>query len=85
LYRQTDPQDMRAPAQKLDPAIVRAKYPVSDRLPGWFFRVNEESPGHYVAEGTDLWGRTVSVSSGEDALERAVEAAREVESQVRPA
>jgi hypothetical protein len=73
---------MRTPARKLDPEIVRAKYPLSDRLPGWFFRVSEESPGHYVAEGTDLSGRTVSISSGEDALERAVDAARDVESQV---
>ena len=76
---------MRAPARKLDPDIVRAKYPLSDRLPGWFFRVDEESPGHYVAKGTDLWGRTVSISSSEDALERAIDAARNVESQVDPA
>ena len=36
---------------------------------GWFFRLNEVSPSHYVAEGVDLYGRTVSQSGSDpDAL-----------------
>ena len=75
---------MRAPIRRSDPEDVRRRYPLADLLPGWFFRFDEESPGHYLAEGTDLWGRLVSVSGGEDAIDRAVAAAQEVESQGRP-
>ena len=45
---------------KKNEADVRAVYPIADLLPGWFFRVRETSNGAYLAEGTDLWGHTVS-------------------------
>lgn len=67
---------MKQPVHKRTEAEVHQRYPLADRLPGWFFRVEESSPGHFVAEGTDLWGRVVSISGGDDALARAVEAAR---------
>jgi len=67
---------MRTPIGKLDEALVCRRYPLAHLLPGWYFRLEEESPGHYVAEGMDLWGRLVSISGGEDVLTQAVESAR---------
>jgi hypothetical protein len=51
---------MRIPVQKLDEAVVRSRYPISDRAPGWYFRISEQSAGVWRVEGTDLWGRAVS-------------------------
>jgi hypothetical protein len=43
-----------------DEKRLRRTYPIDDRVAGWFFRVDEVSAGVYVAEGVDLYGRTVS-------------------------
>lgn len=51
---------------------------MTDSVPGWHFVVQEVSAGHHVAEGRDAEGRSVSVSGGDDALEKAVEHARSV-------
>jgi hypothetical protein len=29
--------------------------PIADRIPNWFFRVDERSAGAWQAEGIDLW------------------------------
>lgn len=57
---------MKALVTSRDPDATRAEYPLDGLVEGWFFRVNEVSPCHYLAEGTDLWGRVVS-ASGDDA------------------
>ena len=36
------------------------KYPIADLLNGWFFKCWESSNGHYIAEGSDQYGRIVS-------------------------
>jgi hypothetical protein len=51
---------MKTPIEKLSEEAVRCQFPVTSRVPGWFFRVNEVSAGVYRVEGTDLWGRQVS-------------------------
>jgi hypothetical protein len=51
---------MKVPIQKLDEEAVRRQYPIVDRVPGWFFRMTEQSMGVWRVEGTDLWGRNVS-------------------------
>ena len=56
---------MKTLVHRRDPAAIRAEYPVDNLVEGWFFRVNEVSPCHYMAAGTDLWGRVVS-ASGDD-------------------
>ena len=43
-----------------DEKEIRRTYPIDDRVAGWFFRVDEVSAGVYVAEGVDLYGRSVS-------------------------
>ena len=37
-----------------------SEYSITDRLPGWSFRVTEVSAGAYRAEGVDAHGRRVS-------------------------
>jgi hypothetical protein len=60
---------MKTLIQRRDPTVERAEYPLADIVEGWFFRVNEMSPCHYLAEGVDLWGRGISHSGTDpDAL-----------------
>jgi hypothetical protein len=68
---------MKAPVSKLAEDVVRRTHPIADRVPGWFFRCEEQSSRVWQAEGTDLWGRTVSTTSHdyEAALDDAVQAA----------
>ncbi len=40
-------------------------FPITGVVEGWFFRQTEVSPGAYLVEGTDLWGRTVSRLGGD--------------------
>lgn len=49
-----------------NPHDLAKQYPITDRLPDWFFRIAERSAGVYYAEGVDLRGRRVS-SEGTDA------------------
>lgn len=39
---------------------MKRKYPINDLLDQWFFKCCEVSNGHYIAEGSDRYGRTVS-------------------------
>ena len=48
-----------------DPAEVQQMFPITGVVDGWFFRQSEVSPGAYVVEGTDLWGRRVSRAGGD--------------------
>ena len=71
---------MKRAVAKLDASAVAQQFPLQGLLPGWFFRVREVSPGGYVAEGTDLWGRMVSHQGADpDALvQLCVASAREL-------
>lgn len=45
---------------------LEAAYPIEDaRAPDWRFRYKERSPGCYVAEGRDRWGRSCSLEGGD--------------------
>ena len=35
-------------------------YPITDLVDGWYFKVEEVTPGGYLVEGKDPWGRVVS-------------------------
>jgi hypothetical protein len=56
---------MKKGVQPSAPSELRREFPIDDRLPGWFFRVREISPGGYLAEGRDRVGRVVT-RSGDD-------------------
>ncbi len=53
---------MKRETQKLNAVKVAQDYPIADLVEGWYFKLEEMSPGAYRAEGTDLWGRRVSYS-----------------------
>ena len=76
---------MKRRVQKLTEDEARRQFPLVRSLPGWFFRVDEKSPGCYLAEGTDLWRRRVSRRGGDpDALlAQCEESARQIADQVR--
>lgn len=57
---------MKVQCIKLDEAEVRKVYPIGDRVPGWFFRCQEQSNNIWHVEGTDLWGRTVGATDSDD-------------------
>jgi len=48
-----------------NPSDLAKQFPITDRLPDWFFRITERSAGVYYVEGIDLRGRRVS-SEGTD-------------------
>jgi len=53
---------MKRRVQPVAPETLRRSYPITDQVPGWFFRVEETSPGAYRVEGADEYGRQVSCS-----------------------
>jgi hypothetical protein len=64
---------------RLSEEEVLRRFPISDLTAGWYFRVEETSAGVYRVEGTDLSGRSVSLTGADAALllkEAAAAAAR---------
>jgi hypothetical protein len=60
--------------------LVR-EYPITGRVPGWYFRVREKSPSVYDVEGRDIYGRAVSrlsVIDEERALQECIEYAQKI-------
>lgn len=55
------------------------QYPVSDKVEGWYFRVQEVSVGSFLVEGRDVYGRQVSrtgISDPDEMLCECIEFAR---------
>ena len=75
---------MKAFVQKFDEQWGRREYPIADRVPGWFFRISEQSAGVYRVDGVDLWGRLVNdVGTDENRLlESCAAAATEINRQL---
>jgi len=69
---------MKRRIRQLDERAVLKRYPIAGRVAGWYFRVEEVSPGAYQAEGTNLWGRKVAIVSTDpdSALKRCFRDAR---------
>jgi hypothetical protein len=66
-------------------AEIRRDYPIDLNVAGWFFRCAEIGPGHYVAEGRDVRGASVSYAGcdPDELLSRCKETAMQFESQSR--
>jgi hypothetical protein len=75
---------MKVSITKLKQSEVLERFPIADRVPGWFFRLEELSAGAWIAEGTDLWGRKVTQDGHDERilLESCCEAARRINSQL---
>ena len=47
---------------------IKAQYPISGLVTGWFFKQEEFSPGGWRVIGTDLFGRIVSREGSDQKL-----------------
>ena len=74
---------MKQQVERKNPQEVASAFPLTSLLPGWYFRVREASPGQFIAEGTDLWGRKVSHQGGDSqvVLNQCVSSARSLVAQ----
>ena len=72
---------MRKPVAARSDSELRLEFPIDDLVPGWFFRVQETSPGGYRATGFDRWSRVVEVSS--DDPDRALRECREAAERIQ--
>lgn len=72
------------PIRKRDVAEVKAEFPIEGYAAGWYFRQQETSPGAYLVEGTDLFGRLVSRQGDdpEQLLKECAEDARQITQQM---
>ena len=59
----------------------RQDYPIADRLTDWHFRFTETSSNVWLAEGSDIWGRTVSCQGHDqdELLAMCIECARRLD------
>ncbi len=63
---------------------ILKRFPIKDRLDGWYFRIDEVSNNVYEVEGSDLYGRQVSKkgSNPEVLIDECIEDAEKIKSQV---
>lgn len=65
---------MKAERENLSEPEILKRFPVKDSVLGWYFRTEEISNGAWLVEGSDLWGRKVSLQ-GSDSDQLLMEAA----------
>ncbi len=56
---------MKKSVHKITKEILEKDFPITGKVPGWYFRQEEVSNGAYEVEGMDQWGRRVS-RTGDD-------------------
>lgn len=71
---------MKKRSKKIEVSEIIKEYPIADKLDGWFFSLNEVSPGMYEIKGTDQWNRQVGRTGfdPEKMLEDCIEDAKEI-------
>ena len=71
---------MKKEIEKIPESEILKKYPISNKLDGWYFSLTEVSNNVWEVKGSDLWGRKVQ-NSGIDPeliLREAVKSAKEL-------
>src|SRR5436190_5907084 len=68
-------------ARAIDELMLERVFPIGDLVPRWRFRLREQSPGVYVADGRDADGRSVSNAGADEdeVLARCAESARGID------
>jgi hypothetical protein len=51
---------MKKGIRKLNENDVKLRFPISGKLDGWYFKIEEISNGAYQVSGSDLFGRIIS-------------------------
>ncbi len=67
---------MKAQIQKLSDSELLKQYPIKGQVTGWYFRTIETSNNAWLIEGSDHWGRKLSLQ-GDDPEKLVVAAERE--------
>ena len=72
-------------AEKSERELVR-EYPVRGATAGWFYRLTEVSNGYWKLEGSDRWGRKISLDGidADELLKQAELEASKFESKLPP-
>lgn len=52
---------MKAEVQKLSESKMLESYPIKGKTDGWFYRTTETSNNAWLVEGSDVWGRKITI------------------------
>ena len=52
---------MKVEIQEQSESEILKSYPIKGKTTGWFYRTTETSNNAWLVEGSDVWGRKVSV------------------------
>ena len=65
---------MKSEIQKLTDSEMLKSYPIKGKTIGWYFRRTETSNNAWLVEGSDVWGRKISIQGSDpDAILAAAE------------
>jgi len=56
---------MKLEIQKLSEAEILESYPIKGKTKGWYFRTIETSNNAWLVEGSDVWGRKVTIQGSD--------------------
>lgn len=52
---------MKAQVTKLSEQELLELYPIKGKVSGWYYRTTETSNNAWLVEGSDYWGRKISI------------------------
>lgn len=52
---------MKSEVKKLSENEMLESYPIKGRTDGWFYRTTETSNNAWLVEGSDVWGRKITI------------------------
>ncbi|MEQ9091520.1 MAG: hypothetical protein RIE52_10555 [Balneola sp.] len=75
---------MKKAIRKLNLIDVELRFPITGKLDGWYFKIEEISNCAYEVSGSDLFGRIVSKtgSDPEGLLNECIKKATQIQSQI---
>ena len=56
---------MKAEIEKLSENEILESYPIKGKTDGWFYRTIETSNNAWLIEGSDVWGRKITLQGGD--------------------
>ena len=60
---------MKTEIHKTPETEILKSYPIKGKTSGWYYRTTETSNNAWLIEGSDLWGRKISIQGSDlDAL-----------------
>lgn len=74
---------MKAQVTKLTESELLKSYPIKGNVSGWYYRTIETSNNAWLVEGSDCWGRKLSIRGNDPdvLIQKAEEQASEINGQ----